>query len=125
MKEAFEKIKEMLKEMTFKAELHEFGWKGQTVNNLLCLGDAVDIVNEVAEEYGTDINVGSNNQLKPCPFCGCSTNKVGIRNQHDKGYKVVCGNCGASGTYVTIKDWHDNKMIAQGQAIKAWNQRKE
>lgn len=51
MKEAFEKIKEMLEEMTFKAELREFGWKGQTVNNLLCLGDVVDIVNEVAEEY--------------------------------------------------------------------------
>lgn len=51
MKEAFEKIKEMMEETTFKAELHDFGWKGQIVNNLLCLGDAVDIVNQVAEEY--------------------------------------------------------------------------
>ena len=53
MKSAFEKIKEMMEETTFKAELHDFGWKGQTVNNLLCLGDAVDIVNQVADEYSS------------------------------------------------------------------------
>ena len=31
---------------------------------------------------------------------------------------------GAGGGYVAVKDWHSNKMIAQGQAIEAWNTRK-
>ena len=62
-------------------------------------------------------------KLKPCPFCGNSDRRVGIRRVRNSGYKVVCGNCGASGTYITIKEWHDTKMIAQGQAIKAWNRR--
>lgn len=62
-------------------------------------------------------------KLKPCPFCGCSDRRVGIRRMGNKGYKVVCGNCGGSGPYITIKEWHCDKMIAQGQAIKAWNRR--
>ena len=63
-------------------------------------------------------------KLLPCPFCGNNDRRVGIRRMGKKGYKVVCGKCGASGSYVAIKDWHDNKMIAQGQAIKLWNTRK-
>ena len=65
----------------------------------------------------------SDNRLKPCPFCGCHDRKVGIRRMGNKGYSVVCGNCGGKGSYITIKEFHDNKMIAQGQAIKAWNNR--
>lgn len=64
-------------------------------------------------------------QLKPCPFCGCSDRRLGIRRQGNKGYRVVCGGCGASGTYVTIKEWHETKFVAQGQAVKAWNRRSE
>ena len=62
-------------------------------------------------------------ELKRCPFCGCNDRKVGIRRMGNKGYSVVCGKCGGKGPYITIKDWHDNKMIAQNQAIKAWNER--
>ena len=62
-------------------------------------------------------------QLKPCPFCKCHDRRVGIRRMGNKGYKVVCGNCGGAGPYVNIKEWHDNKMIAQGQAKEAWNRR--
>jgi len=62
-------------------------------------------------------------ETKPCPYCGCSDRRVGIRKQGTKGYRVVCGNCGASGPYVAIKIYHDNKFIAQGQAIDAWNRR--
>lgn len=61
--------------------------------------------------------------LLPCPFCGCNDNKVGVRKIKEKGYKVMCGKCGASSSYITIKEWHSNKMIAQSQAIKAWNSR--
>lgn len=62
-------------------------------------------------------------ELKRCPFCGCSNRKVGIRRMGNGGYSVVCGNCGGKGPYVAIKDWHDNKMVAQGQAIAGWNRR--
>ena len=65
-------------------------------------------------------------EIKNCPFCGNTSNgdkRVSIRRQGNKGYRVVCSKCGASGPYVTIKEWHDNKMIAQGQAIKGWNER--
>ena len=63
------------------------------------------------------------NTPKPCPFCGCCDRRVGIRRQGTRGYRVVCGNCGAAGPYVAIKIYHDNKFIAQGQAIGLWNRR--
>ena len=64
-------------------------------------------------------------ELKLCPFCGCGDRRIGIRKMGHKGYKVVCGRCGGSGPYVTIKEHHDNKFIAQGQAAQAWNRRAE
>ena len=66
----------------------------------------------------------SKDNLSPCPFCGNNNGNIRIRRMGNKGYRVVCGNCGACGPYVAVKDWHDNRMIAQGQAIKAWNDRK-
>lgn len=62
-------------------------------------------------------------KLKPCPFCGCHDRRVSIRKQGKSGYRVICGNCGAGGSYVAIKEWHDTKMIAHSQAIEAWNRR--
>lgn len=65
-------------------------------------------------------------KVNTCPFCGCSDRgdrRVRIRRQGNRGYRVVCGCCGASGPYVAIKVWHDNKYIAQGQAISLWNRR--
>lgn len=62
-------------------------------------------------------------KLKPCPFCGCHDRKVGIRRMGNKGYRVICGNCGGGGSYVTIKEWHNDKTIAQSQAIALWNKR--
>ena len=65
----FEKIIELLEKKMFKAELHDFGWEGQTVYNLLCFGDVVDTVYQVAKEH--------NNGWIPCserlpgePICG-------------------------------------------------------
>lgn len=65
-------------------------------------------------------------KLKSCPFCGNTSKgemKVSVRRQGNKGYRVICSKCGACGPYVAIKEWHDTKMIAQGQAIKLWNER--
>ena len=52
MKEAFEKIKERLEKEIFVAELYGGEWNGQTVDNLLCLGNVADVISEVEEEYG-------------------------------------------------------------------------
>lgn len=60
-----------------------------------------------------------NFELKPCPFCGKSAR---IRNFGER-YRVVCSSCGARGEAVCIKQWHDTKFIAQGQAAKLWNER--
>ena len=65
-------------------------------------------------------------EIKDCPFCGQKSvgdKRVKVRRQGNKGYRVICSNCGASGPYVSIKEWHDTKFIAQGQAIEGWNKR--
>ena len=51
MNNVINKIIEKLEKKIFKAELHDFGWEGQTVDNLLCLGDVAEITQEVAEEH--------------------------------------------------------------------------
>ena len=61
-------------------------------------------------------------ELKPCPFCGNTDRRVGIRRQGNKGYRVICGKCGASGPYAAIDE---NKITAQSIAVKAWNRRNE
>ncbi len=60
-------------------------------------------------------------ELKPklCPFCG---GKARIRKDR-LSYYVVCSKCGSRGARSVIKQWHDNKYIAQVNAIKAWNRR--
>ena len=63
-------------------------------------------------------------KLVPCPFCGCNDRKVGIRKMGAKGYRVICGNCGAGGSYVAIADF-GNKVDAQLSAMKAWNKSKK
>lgn len=60
------------------------------------------------------------NELKPCPFCRCNDRRVSVRRQGSKGYRVICGKCGASGPYVAITG---NKIAAQSVAIEAWNRR--
>ncbi|HHV09993.1 MAG TPA: hypothetical protein GXX75_06925 [Clostridiales bacterium] len=38
------KVMDRMETVTFTADLYDHGWDGQTVNNLLCLGDVADIV---------------------------------------------------------------------------------
>lgn len=61
-------------------------------------------------------------ELKPCPFCDCRDRRVGVRKMENAGYKVICGKCGSSGSYVRIADFL-NKMDAQEEAKRVWNRR--
>lgn len=64
-------------------------------------------------------------ELKPCPFCGAyKQSDVHVIRKGSK-YHVSCSACGASGGWRYIQPWHDNKFVAQGQAITAWNRRDE
>lgn len=63
--------------------------------------------------------------LKPCPFCGCHDRRVGIRRMGSKGYKVVCGKCGGTGPYISIKKHGGDKMPAQEEAKETWNRRED
>jgi transcription elongation factor Elf1 len=68
----------------------------------------------------------SNEQLKPCPFCGhdhCGQSPLFVADQGDKWGRAVCAECGASGPevrtgYDTSKDaaWH-------ADALYDWNRR--
>ncbi len=51
MQEIFEKIIEKLENKIFSAELYGKEWNGQTVDNLLCLGDVRDVIEQEAAEY--------------------------------------------------------------------------
>lgn len=61
-------------------------------------------------------------ELKPCPFCGCHDRRVGVRKMGNKGYKIVCGKCGSTGSYIRIENFA-HKMDAQKNAKEAWNRR--
>lgn len=60
-------------------------------------------------------------KLKPCPFCGGR----GRVRKLERGYRIVCKECGGSSHYAFTQPWHDNKFVAQCQAAKAWNKRIE
>ena len=91
MKRFVEKIIRKLEKHIFSAELYNYGWKGQTVHNLLCLGDVKNVAEQLAEEYNnyndfcewkTDswglfpIKTSCENSLDVnygyefCPYCG-------------------------------------------------------
>lgn len=65
MKEAFEKTK-----VRIEAEIIEtLSDGGDDWFTAEMLNKAIEIVNQVAEEYGTDINVGSKDGWIPCSGC--------------------------------------------------------
>lgn len=70
----------------------------------------------------TKVGERMSEELKPCPFCGCHDRRVGVRKMGNKGYRIICGECGGAGPYVKIEDFA-NKMDAQENAKKSWNRR--
>ena len=73
-------------------ELHVFGWDGQRVSNLLCLGDVKDILEQLAEEY------------KHCIKSSCSNCEVYDKEKHycPKWCDLI------KGTVAEIEENHDN-----------------
>lgn len=51
MQKVFEKIIERLGNEIFSAELYGNEWNGQTVTNLLCLGNVRDVIEQTVAEY--------------------------------------------------------------------------
>ena len=51
MKEFIEKLIGRLEERIFSAELYNDEFEGKTIDNLICLGDVTEIVNQLVEEY--------------------------------------------------------------------------
>lgn len=51
MQEVFENIMQRLENEVFSAELYGEKWNGQTVTNLLCLGNVRDVIEQVSAEY--------------------------------------------------------------------------
>ena len=62
-----------------------------------------------------------NNELKPCPFCGCD----GAGTQWHHGYwSVTCGyHHDETPSGHCFQDWGEFKT--EEEAVKAWNRRKE
>lgn len=69
------------------------------------------------------VKIMSSIDMKACPFCGCHDRRVGIRRMGSKGYKAVCGKCGGTGPYISIKEHGGDKMAAQEEAKETWNRR--
>lgn len=71
MQEVFEKIMERLENEVFSAELYGEKWNGQTVTNLLCLGNVRDVIEQAAAEYHKDNYFNMDEAtLHKCPVCG-------------------------------------------------------
>ncbi len=62
-------------------------------------------------------------EVKPCPFCGQRARVMKL-SRGGNAYRVKCSECGSCGPAFNVQPWHyGNKFIAQGNAIKAWNER--
>ena len=51
MQQFIDNLISRLEEKIFSAELHDYGWEGQTAHNLLTLGDVRDAAEQLAKEY--------------------------------------------------------------------------
>ena len=65
--------------------------------------------------------------IKPCPFSGGKAKimRKGSRSKRIRSYSVDCPECLANGPVFWVADWHRTPFIAQGKAVRAWNNRIE
>lgn len=100
MQEIFEKIKESLEEDR-RFALYEMNEAGVGAG----LERAIEIVNQVAEEFGSDINVGSNDVWIPCV------------NELPQEYTDVLG-CDYDGYIYVVQLYKDSIF---GKIWRQWN----
>ena len=116
MQEFIKKLIERLEENIFVAELHGFGWEGQRVSNLLCLGDVKDISEQLAEEYADCYKdceqcEAYDKEKHHCPkFCKVITEAVAeIEENHSNDFcewqKISVGGITA------VKEPHGKKLL--------------
>lgn len=60
-------------------------------------------------------------ELKPCPFCG--DKNVKLRKFKTDKYRILCSNCGATGSSFTQYSWESSSIQARNRAITGWNRR--
>lgn len=68
-----------------------------------------------------------NDELKPCPFCGCGEGTLYIVAVEQRGYETVGIFCNACKQTVTLEDneWEGLNDKTKEKAIEAWNRRAE
>ena len=113
MKEFIEKLIERLEENIFVAELHGFGWDGQRVSNLLCLGDVKDISEQLAEEYKGTISKTENVGWIPCSERLPEEGQIVLANVKNPSKYIN------KGTPIIITEYEDAYFWHNG-IIQAW-----
>ena len=96
MQEVFEKIIERLEEIRIKKTCNTEKCNTKELCRICVVDDAIEIVKQEAEKFGTDTNVGSNGWI-PCSerlpkygevvMCSCTNNGITISCITHKGVK--------------------------------------
>ena len=66
-------------------------------------------------------------QLRPCPFCGCGYGNLYFVTVDERGYETVGIFCNVCKQTVTLEEneWEGDNSESREKAVKAWNARKE
>ena len=57
-------------------------------------------------------------ELKPCPFCGCTSISMIEHRDYDGAFFVMCDSCGA-----TLGTALDNMALTEEEITELWNTR--
>ena len=131
MKEIFEKIKERLGERLkfYENRFAEMGGTDRDVEDwgsIKSYKDAIRIVNEVAEEYGKDTNVPSNDGWIPCSektpeFEIYSVTKLWV-TMHRKGCAYYFVRTLRWNGWQGRWEWDNGKQLSDAYEVVAWRQ---
>lgn len=73
-----------------------------------------------------DRYIGQKENIKDCPFCGCSVSVERVPLQHYKGcviFKIKCLNCGCERVLMKNDSVYRTEEEARANAIAQWNER--